>query len=432
MRFICIFSIFICSLYSTALPKVGIVVDAYGAASSYAQAMRERGIEPLHIQSQKKLLPVFQKSFDQSLYLNNLAYNGKLQSLVKSLTKYDVQFIIPGVEPGVELADLLSERLKLRTNGTTFSEARRNKFLMAKALKDAGLPTPSFCKVTSIEELLNWQKTNHIEYPIVLKPLNSGGTDGVYICRDPAALKQAFNKLIDKKNALGFINTEILVQSFLRGTEYVINSVSLDGTNKVVAILKSEKTQIAEQGFIYNREVMLAGNTKDELALLKMHTEVLRALGIKNGPAHAEYMLTDKGPVLIEVAARISGGVHPKSNTKSVGFNQIDLTLDAYLHPELFFHAATLPYQRLEHFNQVLLFASEPGCIKNSEEFIKAVSALPSYSDVRLKVSTNQRVLRTVDLITTLGNVYLTHPSEQQIEADYREVNRLSKRWLCK
>ena len=44
-----------------------------------------------------------------------------------------------GAETGVALADELSEHLQLRSNGTAQSEARRNKYLMGEAVRDAGI-----------------------------------------------------------------------------------------------------------------------------------------------------------------------------------------------------------------------------------------------------------------------------------------------------
>jgi len=43
-----------------------------------------------------------------------------------------------GTETGVELADQLSELLGLRSNGTSLSEERRNKYAMGEAVRRAG------------------------------------------------------------------------------------------------------------------------------------------------------------------------------------------------------------------------------------------------------------------------------------------------------
>ena len=45
---------------------------------------------------------------------------------------FPVIAVIPGAETGVELADQLSDRLGLRSNGSVGSDARRNKYLMGE------------------------------------------------------------------------------------------------------------------------------------------------------------------------------------------------------------------------------------------------------------------------------------------------------------
>jgi hypothetical protein len=47
--------------------------------------------------------------------------------------------VIPGAETGVELADQLSSRLGLRTNGTAKSIARRNKYYMGETVRATGI-----------------------------------------------------------------------------------------------------------------------------------------------------------------------------------------------------------------------------------------------------------------------------------------------------
>lgn len=51
---------------------------------------------------------------------------------------FPILAVIPGAETGVELADQLSSRLGLRSNGTSQSIARRNKYYMGETVRAAG------------------------------------------------------------------------------------------------------------------------------------------------------------------------------------------------------------------------------------------------------------------------------------------------------
>lgn len=231
-----------------------------------------------------------------------------------------------------------------------------------------------------------------------------------------------FKKLSGRPNVLGHCNSEVLIQTFLKGDEYVVNSVSLDGKAYIVAILKSKKKLLPGHGFIYDREVMMEreGLIQDQLAA--MHEKVLKALRIDNGPAHGEYMMTDEGPVLIEVASRISGGVHKKANDLSVGCNQIDLTVDAYADQEAFLEKTKYPYQRKRHFYQVLLSTDQSGVIQGSEQFFAEIKQLSSYCDMKLKIKEGMVIQPTVDLVSSLGSVFLTHEDADVIESDYKKI----------
>lgn len=405
---------------------VAVIIDAYGAGNNYPESFKARGVNCIHIQTSKKLLPVFEKSLRDDGYLEKLAFDGDLDPLLNALKKYDVKCVIPGVEPGVELADKLSEMLGLRTNGFALSFARRNKYAMAEAIKAAGLPTPSFCKIASWDELMNWKEREKIEYPIVLKPLNSGASDGVCICQNEKELEASFQNLIGKKNILGFFNKELLAQSFLVGQEYIVNSVSLDGKCYVVAILKSKKSLLQGFGFIYDREKMMKYDGIKQRSLVAMHEKVLKALNINHGASHGEYMFTKEGPVLIEVGARISGGVNPKSNQLSVAVNQIDLNVDAYIDQEAFAQKTQEHYRRTKHFYQVLLTTSKSGVVRDIDSFVQNCMKLPSFCDIKLKVVQEQQISKTIDLISTLGNIFLVHEKKEIIESDYQEVLRLT------
>ncbi len=68
----------------------------------------------------------------------------------------------------------------------------------------------------------------------MVKPVESAGSDDVFLCESKEDVKTAFERINGKINGLGQKNDAVLVQEFLDGTEYVVDSVSLDGTRKVL------------------------------------------------------------------------------------------------------------------------------------------------------------------------------------------------------
>ena len=78
-------------------------------------------------------------------------------------------------------------------------------------------PTAVQTLVTDLDTLLGWHA--ELDGRIVLKPVRSAATTGIYFCRDAAELTAAFTKLIGTGSALGVRNHQILAQEHLIGAE---------------------------------------------------------------------------------------------------------------------------------------------------------------------------------------------------------------------
>ena len=141
--------------------------------------------------------------------------------------------VVAGSELGVEAADLLSEALSLPSNGSgALSEARRDKCKMQDRVGAAGLRSVRHARAECWGDVLGF--LDWVEMPlVVLKPLRSAGSDSIFKCRDEAQARRAFEAIIHKPNALGGVNEAVVVQEFLQGTEYIVDTVSRDGQHKV-------------------------------------------------------------------------------------------------------------------------------------------------------------------------------------------------------
>jgi hypothetical protein len=89
-------------------------------------------------------------------------------------------------------------------------------------------------------------------------------------------------------NGLGLINDGALVQEFLQGKEYVIGKVSRDGVHKLVAIWQYDKREINGASFVYFGTKLMNSSAPMFQRMVAYSTEVLDALGIKQGPSHME------------------------------------------------------------------------------------------------------------------------------------------------
>ena len=103
---------------------------------------------------------------------------------------------------------------------------------MAQALRAAGVRAIEELKTGDAEEAVAWA-TRRDDWPVVVKPVDSAGTDGVALCETPEAIRAVFAETIGRPNALHGTNEQLLVQELLRGTQLFTDSISWDGVHHV-------------------------------------------------------------------------------------------------------------------------------------------------------------------------------------------------------
>jgi biotin carboxylase len=123
---------------------------------------------------------------------------------------------------------------------------------------------------------------------VVVKPLESAGSDDVFLCNSQEDVREAFDTINGKVNGLGSVNEGALVQEYLDGTEYVIDSVSRDGVHKVVAIWEYDKRSVNGANFVYFGMQLRAVQGPVIESLVEYARHVLDAMQIYNGPGHME------------------------------------------------------------------------------------------------------------------------------------------------
>jgi predicted ATP-grasp superfamily ATP-dependent carboligase len=263
---------------------------------------------------------------------------------ISSVGEGPVLGVLAGTETGVELADKLSEFLGLRTNGSALSEARRNKYVIQQ------LKATTWNKISKFID--EWQPE---PFKVIVKPMDSAGSDGVTLCHSMEDVQAAFMKLIGKVNGLGLTNRELLVQEYLEGQEYVVDTVSCDGHHKVVAIWAYDRRATNGADFVNFGQRLLTADEPYVRELIDYQLKVLDALGIRHGATHGEVKWCKGEPVLVEVGARCHGveGAWKIVCDAVYGYNQVEATVQAYFFPEQF---VLLPDEVRFELSNFLLF----------------------------------------------------------------------------
>lgn len=397
-----------------------VLVDTYAAiGTELAEGFRRAGYTPLRVQSTAEVPIAMRGQPDRYHYDVDIVHRGDLSETLARLSPFHPVAVVAGTEPGVELADALSEALHPRTgaptNGTEQSPARRDKYRMIERIKQQGLRGARQILVENEDQLRDWQ--NDIGGTVVVKPLCSAGNDGVTWCRSPDDSVQAFRRLNGRPNVLAQRTDGVVAQECLVGTEYTVNTVSRDGAHHVCDIW--ETYRINANGVpdlcVAWRLLPATGEVQNEVVAYAL--DVLDALGIQHGPAHAEIKLTADGPCLVEVGARIAGGSLPECARLATGRSQVDWTVDAYARPERFARDCAAPYRLHRHVARTTMVAPRSGTLV-SYHSLEAVKELDSFHDMRVRVNPGEHLPRTVNDLTYPMWITLVHEVGEVLARD--------------
>lgn len=313
------------------------IVDPYDAGAMLAPAFAEHGVAAVMVGSSAAVPREAAAAFDPAAFAEMLFCSGDDAALVGALRRHGVAQVIAGSERGVILADRLGEALGLPGNGTRLSPARRDKLHMIEQAGRHGIRVPAQIQSDRLDTILAWIDRG-VHWPAILKPRLAKGSDGVRLCASPAAVAEAFHALHGHTDVLGHRNDTVLAQQYLRGREYVIDTVSLDGRHRLAALWAYGKPDpdYATVGLLSTKELLPPEGLLAEM-LFAFAIRVLDALGISHGAGHCEVIVDADGPALVEIGARLHGG--PPAHLlcrAATGTSQLDLLVSSCLDPARF------------------------------------------------------------------------------------------------
>lgn len=192
--------------------------------------------------------------------------------------------------------DYVADKLGLTCNNPNFTSIRTNKYEMRKALKDSGIFTPEFEKVSNIENCS--LKT----YPLIVKPTDRSGSRAISLVNNDEELKNA----IDNAIANSF-EKKAIVEEVIYGNEYSCECISYNGKHTFLTITKKYTTGFPK--CIETGHVQPSDLNDDQIEKVKcIIFKSLDALKIENGASHSEFKIDKDGNIkIIEIGARMGG-----------------------------------------------------------------------------------------------------------------------------
>lgn len=232
--------------------------------------------------------------------------------------RYDVAGVITTAtdKPLVMMARV-AEALHLPFYSVKTAQWSTDKYQMKQRFMLGGVPFAKGKLAKTIDDVSDFV------FPVIVKPRDNSGSRGVKLCCDKQELQECINEALE----FSHLDT-VLVEEFIEGQEYSIESIHFDGKSKVIQFTEKKTTD-----FPYNVELghmqpaRLSDEMKDEIR--EIIEKIAKALNFNNCGSHTELKIGSRGITVIETSPRFGGDFITSTLVPlSTGLNIDDLLIE--------------------------------------------------------------------------------------------------------
>lgn len=267
------------------VPQIALIIE-----------LRERGVETILVDGSPNALA---RAYSDKFYNVNIF---DIDQVKRVAVDENVDFIITVCADQVLLVVAqISEELGLPWY-IDYKTAKdvSDKELMKRIFLENGIPTSQYVVMNEF----NNDKTRHLHYPLIVKPVDAYSSKGVKKVLNEKELKIAFDeaKIISRSK-------NVIVEEFFEGEEISVDLFVEDGQAKVLCISNSDKVKDDEHFAIYRGRfpVHASDELKEEIGVVCQ--QIADAFGIKNAPMLVQMLTDGKRVTVLEFCARTGGAM---------------------------------------------------------------------------------------------------------------------------
>jgi biotin carboxylase len=333
-------------------------------------------------------------------------------AVVEMAGRVGLDAIVAVDDGGVATAALAGERLGLPHNPPAAVAATRDKAAMRRAFRGAGIPQPDFRIVRPGDD------AGAVSFPAVLKPVALSASRGVIRVDDPAAARGAETRIRAILAAAGEdADGPIVAETYEPGREVAVEALLRGGELEVLAIF--DKPDPLEGPYfeetIYVTPSRLA---PDQLRRVEeTASAAAAALGLLEGPVHAELRVDGDRIRMLELAARSIGGLCSRALRFGAGISLEEVILR---------HALGLPlgdHARERAASGVMMLPIRRGGTLREVRGLDAARAVPGISDVRITIAPGRAVVPLPEGDRYLGFAFARGEAPAHVEAALRAAD---------
>jgi biotin carboxylase len=317
-------------------------------------------------------------------------------------------------------AAAIAERLGLRSSAVAAVAAARDKYQMRQCLAAAGVPIPRFRRIALKDD--PFLAARGVAFPCVLKPLALSASRGVIRANTVDQFIAAFRRIAallqrDDVEAAGDAAQFLLAEEYVPGVEVALEGLLVGGTLHTLALF--DKPDPLEGPFfeetIYVTPSRLPAGVQE--AITRVSASACVALGLAEGPVHAELRVNDAGPWVLEVAARSIGGLCSRTLRFGTGMTLEEIILRHALNWPI----ATLTRER-RPAGVMMLPIPRAGRLKGIRG-TEAAAAVPAVEEVTITAHLGQELVPLPEGWQYLGFLFARAETPEAVEVALRDAH---------
>ncbi len=345
---------------------------------------------------------------------------GATDQIVEFASQYPLKAIVSTDDDGVVLAAMASDALGLSHNPLVAVRAARDKYQTRQALAAAGMRTPEYQRFSIADDPNEIAK--QVSYPCVVKPLALAASRGVMRADDAGQFVAGFKRLaailsgVEHADATP-VGDQILVEGFIPGVEVAVEGMLIDGELLVLAIF--DKPDPLDGPYFEETIYVTPSRHLQEVQaeIVDATKQAIVALGLTDGPIHAEMRVNEQGAWILEVAPRSIGGYCSRALRFGTDVGLEELILERALERPL---SSTEPASPA---SGVMMIPIPKAGILCEVQGVEHAQEVPGIDEIRLTLPVGQAVVPLPEGAQYLGFIFSRAENPQDAEAALREAH---------
>lgn len=180
------------------------------------------------------------------------------------------------------------------------SRMSTDKQFFKETCKKYGLDVPIEFKIETEEDI----DREEIKYPVIIKPVDSGGSRGISVCQNRDELADGYRKAVSVSRS-----RRVIVEQYLPYDEINLTYIIQNGIVQLAAV-HDRYFNTQQKGVIKTPDIYIYPSRYVDLYLEKYNAKVIRMLegiGLKNGSMFIQAIVKDERVYLYEAGMRLNG-----------------------------------------------------------------------------------------------------------------------------